>query len=244
MNWSEVTQTVMADLVLNRHPIGLHYQDTRPDDAMGLKGESGCFVALLKKVEEKKTVVVSGDVGCFGGRFYCGFAGGPSEGQAEYVSTGVPGGPEGEHYLKTPELCRRVWSEYPPPAAGGEWLVFRRLDTYGADPQPEVVIFLARPDSIAGLFCLACYDRGVDGAIVPFTSGCGSIVAFPRLEAQRGTHRAVLGMFDPSARATEDPGILSIAVDAARFAEMAGNIGESFLQHQAWRKIKRRSVPG
>ena len=63
MDWPDVTQTVMQDLALDRHPIGLHYQDTRPDDAMSLKGESGCFVALLKKVEDKKAVIVSGDVG-------------------------------------------------------------------------------------------------------------------------------------------------------------------------------------
>ncbi len=241
MNWPETTQAVMDSLALDRHPIGMHYQDDRPDGAIGFKGESGCLIALLKAVEKGKVAAVSGDAGCFGGRFYCGFAGGPREGQAEYVSTGTPGGPEGEHYLKTPELCRRVWSEHPPPAAGGEWLVFQRLDRYGDGHEPEVVIFLARPDGIAGLFFLASYDRGADGVIAPFTSGCGSIVAFPRLEAQRETHRGVLGLFDPSARAVEDPGVLSFAVDSDRFGEMVGNIGESFLQYDAWQAIKARN---
>jgi hypothetical protein len=218
---------------LDRRPIGLHYQDSRPEGAVGFKSDTGCFVGLLKSVEQGKQVVVSGEHGCFGGRFYCGFSGEPFEGQAEYVSLG-------EHYIKTPELCRQIWNDYPPPPAAGEWLVFQRLDTYGASADPEVVVFLASPDSIAGLHFLASYDRGIGAVIAPFASGCGAIVAFPRLEAQEKTHRAVLGLFDPSARCTEDPGVLSFAADVARIKEMLANISECFLQHDAWRKIRAR----
>jgi COG2043 family uncharacterized protein len=147
---------------------------------------------------------------------------------------------EGEHYLKTPELCRQVWREYAPPPADGEWLVFQRLDTYAQSVQPSVVIFFARPDSIGGLHFLACYDRGVDGVIAPFTSGCGAIVTFPRLEAQQGTHQAVLGLFDPSARRVESPDVLSFAVDVDRFLQMVDHVGECFLQYEAWSHIKKR----
>ena len=232
-NWPEMTQTLMETFALKRHPIGLHYQDTRPEAALGFKGDAGCLIALLKKIEGKSMVAISGDTGCFGGRFYCGFAREPRKEQAEFVS-------QREHYLKTPELCRRIWAEHAPPAAAGKWLVFQRLDTYAGNIEPEVVIFFAPPDSLAGLFGLANYDRGTDGVTARFSSGCGSIVEFPRIEALRGTHRAVLGMFDPSARAAEDPAILTFAVDAARLKEMAANIGECFLQHDAWKKIKER----
>ena len=233
MNWQEITHLVTQNLALDRPPIGLHYQDVRPEGAAGFRGERGCLVALLKAVEQGKHAVVCGDAGCMGGRYYCGFSGKPRPEQAEYVS-------RIEHYIKTPELCGKVWSEYPPPAAAGKYLVFQRLDAYTADTEPEVVVMLAKPDRIAGLFGLANYDRGVDGVVAPFASGCGAMVGFPRLEAARGTHRAVLGLFDPSARALEDPGVLSFAVDAARFKEMVANIGECFLQHEAWGKIKDR----
>ena len=235
MNWQEISQRVMQSLALDRPPIGLHYQDTRPEGAIGFKSERGCLVALLKAVEQGKTAAVSGDAGCFGGRYYCGFSGEPRPEQAQFVS-------QIEHYIKTPELCHKIWSEFPPPAAAGKYLIFQRLDSYAADAEPEVVVMLARPDAIGGLHFLACYDRGTEGVITPFASGCGSIIAFPRLEAARGTHRAVLGLFDPSARAVEDPAVLSFAVDVARFKEMVANIGESFLQHEAWKKIKDRNA--
>ena len=243
-DWSSIARLLVENLALHRRPMGLHYQSERPEGAIGFKSAgSGCLVALLKNVEKGKIAALSREQsGCFGGRLYCGFADGPSEGQAEYVSTGIPGRMEGEHYLKSPELVRGAWRDYPPPAASDQWLVFQLLDMYGDDSRPEVVFFFARPDSIAGLHFLACYDRGVEGVIAPFTSGCGGIVGFPRLEAARGTHRAVLGLFDPSARITEEADVLSFAVDVERFLEMVGNIGESFLQHPVWAKLKKRMI--
>jgi len=235
MNWSEISRLLTDNLALDRPPLGLHYQDTRPADAISFKDEQGCLVALLKAVERGKVAAVSGDAGCFGGRFYCGFSGAPRPEQADYVSNI-------EHYIKTPELCTKIWSEFPPPPAAGKWLIFQRLADYRDGLEPEVAIFLAKPDSIAGLHFLACYDKGIDGVTASFASGCGSIIAFPRTEARQGTHRAVLGLFDPSARATEDPAVLSFAVDAARLKEMAANVGESFLQHEAWKKIKDRAA--
>ena len=236
MNWNDISQLLTENLALDRPPIGLHYQATRPDDAIGFKGEQGCLVALLKAVERGKVAAVSGDAGCFGGRFYCGFSGKPRPEQAHFVSCV-------EHYIKTPELCNRIWSEFPPLDASGKWLIFQRLHEYRGSLEPEVAVFLAKPDSIAGLHFLACYDKGVDGVIAPFASGCGSIIAFPRMEARQGTHRAVLGLFDPSARAVEDPAVLSFAVDATRLKEMAANVGECFLQHDAWKKIRGQVRP-
>jgi len=227
----------MQNLVLDRPPIGLHYQETSPDDALCFKGERGCLMALLKSVEKGKVAAISGDAGCFGGRYHCGFSGKPRPETAKFVS-------QIEHYIKTPEICAKTWSEYPTPAAGGKYLIFQRLDAYAADAEPEVVVMFGKPDSIAGLHVLACYDRGADAVFAPFSAGCGSIVAFPRLEAIRGTHRAVLGLFDVSARAVEDPAVLSFAVDVARFKEMVANIGESFLQYEAWKKIRERNRNG
>ncbi len=144
MSWQEIARLLIASIGLDRSPIGMHYQKSRPADAVGFKTETGCIFALLKAVEKGRTIAVGADCGCFGGRFYCGFAGGPFEGHDEYVS-------RGEHYLKTPDLCRRVWNEHPPPAAADKWLVFQRLEAY-TGTEPEVVVFLARPDAVCDVF--------------------------------------------------------------------------------------------
>ena len=73
--------------------------------------------------------------------------------------------------------------------------------TTGED-NPDAVIFYARPEVLSGFFTLANFDQADPngGVICPFGSGCNSIVHYPWLEQQKAKPKAVLGMFDPSAR--------------------------------------------
>ena len=107
--------------------------------------------------------------------------------------------------------------------------------------EPEVVVFFARPDVLSGLFTLANYDVGEpNGVFCPFSAGRSSIVQYPYLEKDSDRPRAVLGMFDVSARPFMPEGILSFSVVMSRFGTMIENADESFLITPSWHKIQKR----
>lgn len=104
-----------------------------------------------------------------------------------------------------------------------------------------VVIFMAKPDIIAALFTLANFDHpDLNGAIALFGSGCSSIVYNPLRELQSEHPRAVLGMFDISARTYVPPETLTIAIPWTKFTRMVDNMEESFLITSSWGKVKQR----
>ncbi len=107
--------------------------------------------------------------------------------------------------------------------------------------QPAVVIFFAKPDVLSGLFTLANFDQTEpNSTFTPFGAGCGSIVHYPYLEKDSARPRAVIGMFDPSARPCVPKETLSFAVPMIKFEKMIGYMEESFLITETWTRMKRR----
>lgn len=110
---------------------------------------------------------------------------------------------------------------YQPFQAPAKYAVFKRWDKLEPSDEPMVVIFVEKPDVIAALFTLANYDHpNLNGAIAPFGSGCSSIVYNPMRELQSENPRAVLGMFDISARPYIPPETLTIAIPWTKFVRM------------------------
>src|SRR5208283_136858 len=104
--------------------------------------------------------------------------------------------------------------------------------------EPAVVIFFARPDVLSGLFTLANFDQTEpNGTYTPFGSGCASIVAYPYLEKDKDRPRAVLGMFDPSARPCVPKDTLSFAVPMVKFEKMIDYWEESFMITHTWKLV-------
>jgi hypothetical protein len=125
--------------------------------------------------------------------------------------------------------------------APARFIVFKRWDLLGESEDPDGVVFFARPDILSGLFTLANFDVGeLNGVFCPFSAGCGSLVQYPYLEKESERPRAVLGMFDVSARPFIPEGVLSFSVPMNRFAVMVGNVEESFLITKSWGKIQKR----
>jgi hypothetical protein len=118
--------------------------------------------------------------------------------------------------------------------------VFTRADRAQHGGDPQVVIFFASPDVLGGLHVLANFDRKDEGVIAPFSSGCGAIVTHPLKEGDGDGARAVLGLFDLSARPYVEPDLLTFAVPYRRFLEMADNIPESFLSGRTWGSLRKR----
>lgn len=71
-------------------------------------------------------------------------------------------------------------------------------------------------------------------------AGCGSIIHYPYLEKDSEKPRAVIGMFDPSARHCVPADPLTFAVPIVIFNKMINYMKESFLITQTWTKIIKR----
>ena len=201
-----------------------------------------CMIGQLGAVRKGKTLSFTQETfGCFGGTRYCGF---PSEDNPNFkyfLSCGIPDKLEGERYKKTPGLVEEYVKRMPVPPAEGKYIVFKRWDKLDEADKPLAAIFFAPPDVLSGLFTLANFPSSDQQAVIaPFCSGCGSIISYPLTERECEEPRAVLGMFDVSARPFVKDGVLSFAVPLKKFAQMVEDMDESFLITGSWEKVSRR----
>lgn len=225
-------------------PVAFYYTDAETVPGPAEKADR-CLITSLDRVRRGVPVRFgSADIGCAGGRRYTGYAGNLMPNFEFFLSCGIPGKMEGERYKKSPELVREIMAKAPRLAAPGKYLVFKRWDLLDEGEEPDAVVFFATPDVLSGLFTLASFDTSEpSGVIAPFSAGCGSIVLYPYLEKDRPEPRAVIGMFDPSARPHVPAAALTFAVPMARFARMVGNADESFLITPTWEAIRKRIAP-
>ncbi len=224
-------------------PMTLAYSEEQ-GNAERVKNPPGhqCLIGVLNRVRSGKSICFDADsVSCFGGKRYLGFSTGLSPTFDRFLSTGIPGQLEGERYKKSPELVREVVAQWPDFKAPARYAVFKRWDRLEERDHPEVVIFWAQPTVLSGLFTLANFDHpGPEGVIAPFCAGCASIVMYPWMERDAEHPRAVLGMFDVSARPFVPASTLSFAVPLSKFKTMVGNMEESFLITPSWGKARKR----
>jgi len=224
-------------------PIGFYYSDSAEPTAMAKppKGHR-CVIGDIAKVRNGKTLCLNVDaIGCFGGKRYLGFDSKLMPHFEYFLSYGIPGKVEGERYKKSPDLVKEFLKYNKPTKAPGDYIVFKRFDRMGDDDRPLVIIFFAPPDVLSGLFTLANFDEPEpNGVIAPFCAGCGSIVGYPYKELKSAEPRAVLGMFDVSARPCVPSSALTFAVPWPKYVRMADNMEESFLITKSWNKVRAR----
>ncbi len=225
-------------------PVCFYYANEQPRGTHRPKPPTRqrCLMMDLAKARSGKDLAFDADaVGCGGGKRYLGFAQELRPGFEYFLSHGIPGKMEGERYKKSPELVREVLKLMPSFTAPGRFIVFKRWDRLTESDHPEVVIFFARPDVLSGVFTLANYDEAEsNGVFSPFGAGCATIVLYPFLEGGSERPRAVIGMLDVSARPCVPAEVITIALPMKRFVRMAGNMEESFLVTDSWRKVRRR----
>lgn len=225
-------------------PIVFFYTDN-PGGALKAKPpkvEHRCVIADIARARKGTSIAFNvAAVGCFGGKKYLGFTEGFRPNFEYFLSYGIPGEMEGERYKKSPEIVKEIMKNVPKFKAPGQYIVFKRWDKIAKGDNPDVVIFFAPPHVLSGLFTLANFDEAEpNGVFAPFAAGCSTIVAHPYLEKSAKRPRAVLGMFDVSARSCVSDDTLTIAVPMNKFEKMIENMGESFLTTQSWAKVKRR----
>lgn len=224
-------------------PIVFYYTN---GEAQGHRVAAGsmnrCLIANLGRVRRGETLRFGAtSIGCPGGKRYAGFTETIRPGFEFFLSCGIPGKMEGERYKKSPELVREVMARSPAFKAPAKFIVFKRWDLLEENESPDVIVFFATPDVLAGLFTLASFDTAESsGVIAPFSAGCGSIVEYPYLEKGSPSPRCVIGMFDPSARPYVEPDRVTFAAPWEKLVPMVGNMEESFLTTPTWAKIRER----
>ena len=224
-------------------PITFYYaDDVGTSEVVFRPPQHRCVIAQLAPVREGRALSFAEDsIGCGGGKRYLGFTDELHPNFEYFLSYGIPGELEGERYKKTPGLVGEMMRTLPAFKAPGKYVIFKRWDRLDEDDSPQAVIFLGKPDVLSGLFTLANYDRAdPNGVFSPFCAGCGAIVQYPFLEKDTSHPRAVLGMFDVSARPCVPSGVLSFAVPIERFVQMTGNMDESFLITHSWERVQKR----
>jgi hypothetical protein len=224
-------------------PLVFYYTDDNSvAEAMPKADEWRCLIADLARARHGCPLLFDIDsIGCSGGKRYLGFDSPTQPGFEHFLSCGIPGKIEGIRYKKTPELVKDQMKVQKPIKAPAKYIVFKRWEKLDGNDKPLAVIFFAVPDIIAALFSLANFDEvDPDTVITPTGSGCSQIVYFPYRELLSGQNRAVLGMFDLSARPYVTADILTFAVPWPKFTGMIENMDESFLITDSWDKIKKR----
>jgi uncharacterized protein (DUF169 family) len=226
-------------------PITFYYTDD-PGNAtvMPSAGKWNCLICELQRVRSGQSLAFSsGSLKCGGAKRYLGFADKIRPNFEYFLSCGIENEMEGERYIQTPELVVELMKNQKNLSIQGKYIVFKRWDNLDENDNPDVAIFFATPDILSGLFTLANYDQSEpNSTIAPFGAGCGSIVYYPYLEKDSQRPRAVIGMFDVSARPCVPTGILSFSVPIVKFTRMISYMDESFLITDSWKKVQNRII--
>ena len=226
-------------------PITVSYtDDVSPSESdTGTAGEGlHCLICDLTAACRGETRIFRREtIRCGGARRYLGFDADLRPDFACFLACGIPGEMERERYKRSPELVRRYLENQPLFEASGLGVMFKRWDSLEAGDTPEIVIFFVPPDVLSGLFTLANFDEVAPQAVIkPFGSGCSSIVYHPYRELHPEHPRALLGMFDVSARPCAPPDVLTFAIPWPKLVDMVDQMDESFLTTSSWHKVSAR----
>ena len=224
-------------------PIVFYYtEDPGTIPRAGLAKDWSCIICELNLVRQGKPRAWNAkSLGCGGARRYFGYEKGMRPNFEYFLSHGIPGEMEGERYIRTPEMVKDLMAGMSCIPAEGKYIVFKRIDQVVLSDEAIAVIFFAIPDVLSGLFTLANFDR-VDGqgVISPFGSGCSSIVYHPYFENEKEDPKAVIGMFDVSARPCVSQNTLTFSIPLKKFEKMVSYMDESFLITPSWETVKKR----
>jgi uncharacterized protein (DUF169 family) len=202
-----------------------------------------CVMGNIWRARRKKTMAWFDreHFGCLGGAFYLGFLKPQLEMIVHYVSTGIPGQMEGEHYLESPGITRHFFETIDPRPAPARFGVFKPISRFQEDEIPELVIFFARGESICGLHQMATFvTNDFEAVSSPFGAGCSNIVTWPLRYLSQGKLKAVLGGWDPSDRKYFKADEISFSMPFEMFDRMVQRWPESFLTTSTWGTVKKK----
>ncbi|HXX80684.1 MAG TPA: DUF169 domain-containing protein [Thermodesulfovibrionales bacterium] len=264
MTEKETLREFMDVLGLDEEPMGMYYTNQQPEGgfcpkkgtlpsaSQEAKGEVdfgtlfehfSCVIGNIWLARRRKTWAYFDreHFGCLGGAFYLGFLKPQLDFIAHYVSSGIPGHLEGEHYLESPEVTRAFFKSVDPPPAPARFCVFKPMSQFAGNEMPAVVTFFARAEVIAGLNQLATFvTNDFEAVSSPFGAGCTNIVTWPLKYLSEGKLKAVIGGWDPSDRKFLKTDEITFAVPYEMYKRMRGRWPESFLSTKTWAIVKKK----
>ena len=248
---SEIVETFKLNYKLKESPIAFFYTDNPPQEIYKPKAKSlkhiPCIIQLLNSVRRGRTLVLGKKSRnlCPGGLAYLGFKK-PMAGMEQYISTGIKNAEgkiviEGERFFKTPDNGKALYNTIPWYKNPAKYAVFMPLDK-ATEYEPELVIFFVTMDQLGGLIQLSNYDFLEKRTKLGFGSSCSTIITEPYSELNKeGIPRAVVGMLtDTLSRFHVKSEEASFTVSYKRLIQMYENIEGSFLELDAWKKIRGR----
>lgn len=238
---------IAKELKLRYQPVAVIFTDEKPDGALQYQtGRWGCVISMLTAAAKGKTACFDRDTcGCMGGQVGLGFGDAYDQfpgGIENFLSTGKGEGfREGEAYWKTPELARAFVDRLPITDIPFKYVIFKPLNEVDAALEtPQLVVFFVIPDQLSALVVLANYGRAEDAVTIPMGAACHTICLMPYHQSKQQTPKAVVGSLDISARPYVDPGTVTFTMPFAMFVEMEENVPGSFLEKEAWAKVRER----
>ena len=209
-------------------------------DWQAVFSQFSCVMGNIWRARKKKEPAYfsARHFGCPGGAFWLGFLKPQTEAIIHYVSTGIPGHMEGEHYCSSPDELRRIFGYVDPSPAENEFCVVKPISRFETGEDPKLVAFFTRPESLCGLHQLAAFvTHDPEVVASPWSAACGSLVAWPLHYQSKGLNRAVLGGWDPSARKFFKTDELSFTVPLNIFYSMLDRFESSFLLGKTWQTV-------
>jgi uncharacterized protein (DUF169 family) len=243
-----------ATVHLETEPVAVLFSDEMPEAAVKFpRGKWGCVVSMFVAASRGAVVAFDSQThGCrMGGVSLClrDRAVEPMGGLDYYLSHGRGEGypaderfPEGERYIKTPELAREFIQGVPAVEIPAQYVILMPVSKVDLDrDHPVLAAMFADPDQISALHFMANYDQpGIDNVIMPWGAGCHTLSIYPYHEAQSERPRAVIGCVDIAVRKYFDSQKLSFTVPWSMFMRMEQNVPGSFLVRDSWQQLLSR----
>jgi uncharacterized protein (DUF169 family) len=247
---------LLKALKLKMQPVTIILTDDKPKDGLHFKEGSigGCVAAMLVTASRKNRMAFFDrkSFGCPGGGIGLGFGDrygkfpidcllstGDKAMAAQMGRTGSVMA-EGERFYKNPETARRWVDSLPMIDVPTKYVVFKPWELVTEQDKPKLIVLFANADQLSALVVMADYNRGTNQSVIaPFGAACQSIL-FGYAEAKKENPRGVIGFFDISQRSTVDRDILTFTVSFKMFQEMEADMEGSFLEMNAWRKLRER----
>lgn len=223
---------------------GVYFSDEKPENALELKKKgNGCIVPLILKASTGIPLVVAEEsTGWPCSAFYLGFQDTIFEGIEYFLSNKDDFWRPCERFIRNPDLAKAFVDNVHPVKPDKHYLVIKPLEDFLPNEEPESVLFFVNADQLSALAFLSHYDApgSTDRVLAPFASACMALVTLPLKLARNNEQKAVLGLFDISARTRMPKDLLSFAMPYAFLKKLAEILPESFTTTENWRTIKNR----